>query len=208
MVLAGSNSRHNCVAYFGRSNSGYQCTLAEDGHTIRWSHPVDSFLLSMDHLKGIIGDDYSESNIRVRLFNNILQAMHHDKIEPDTNGLFWGNPTRSTSRRTSQEPLTAMTFCTGRRVLSPTMVIVKIQVADARRTITRGKRVKPVNLYLPASRMIVLLVVAGTTIGAAAIARQVALGAGSARRPRRRARTSTSGGFIVIHFLFTYYTIE
>ena len=24
---------------------GYLCTLAEDGHTIRWSHSVDSFLL-------------------------------------------------------------------------------------------------------------------------------------------------------------------
>ena len=46
----------------------------------------------MDHLKGIMGDDYSKSNIRVRLFNNILQAMHCDKIEPDTNGLFWGKP--------------------------------------------------------------------------------------------------------------------
>jgi len=71
---------------------GYLCTLAEDGHTIRWSRPVDSFLFSMDHLKGIMGDDYSESNIRVRSFDNILQAMHRDKIEPDTNGLFWGKP--------------------------------------------------------------------------------------------------------------------
>jgi hypothetical protein len=46
----------------------------------------------MDHLKGIMGDDYSESNVRVRSFDNILQAMHRDKIEPDTNGLFWGKP--------------------------------------------------------------------------------------------------------------------
>ena len=88
MVLVGSNSRHNCVAYFGRSNSGYQCTLAEDGHTIRWNHPVDSFLFSMDHLKGIMGDDYSKSNVRICSFDNILQAMHRDKIEPDTSGLF------------------------------------------------------------------------------------------------------------------------
>jgi hypothetical protein len=71
---------------------GYQCTLAEDGHTIRWSRPVDSFLFSMDHLKGIMGNDYSESNVRVRSFDNILQAIHHNKIEPDTNGLFWGKP--------------------------------------------------------------------------------------------------------------------
>ena len=36
---------------------GYQCILAENGHTIRWSRPVDSFLFSMDHLKGIMGND-------------------------------------------------------------------------------------------------------------------------------------------------------
>ena len=36
---------------------GYQCILAEDGHTIRWSRPVDSFLFSMDHLKGIMGNE-------------------------------------------------------------------------------------------------------------------------------------------------------
>jgi hypothetical protein len=98
---------------------GYQCTLAEDGHTIRWSRPVDSFLFSMDHLKGIMGDDYSESNVRVRSFDNILQAMHRDKIEPDMTDSFGENPTRSTSRRTSREPPTAITFRTGRRVSSP-----------------------------------------------------------------------------------------
>jgi hypothetical protein len=81
----------------------YQCTLAEDGHTIRWSRPVNSF-------------------------DNILQAMHRDKIEPDTTDSSGENPTRSTSRRTSREPPTAMTFRTGRRVSSPpwTNVIVRI----------------------------------------------------------------------------------
>jgi hypothetical protein len=45
---------------------GYQCTLAKDGHTIRWSRPVDSFLFSVDHLKGIMSNDYSKSSVRVR----------------------------------------------------------------------------------------------------------------------------------------------
>ena len=139
---------------------GYQCTLAEDGHTIRWSRPVDSFLFSMDHLEGIMGDDYSESNVRVRSFDNILQAMHRDKIEPDTNGLFWGKPYEIYFEKN----LTGTPNCNDIPYRAPgiespvdkrgrahhqyhTMVIVTIQVADARRTTTRGKRAKPVNLY-------------------------------------------------------------
>ena len=139
---------------------GYQCTLAKDGHTIRWSRPVDSFLFSMDHLEGIMGDDYSESNVRVRSFDNILQAMHRDKIEPDTNGLFWGKPYEIYFEKN----LTGTPDCNdipyrALGIESPvdkhnrvhhqyhTMVIVTIQVADARRTTTKGKRAKPVNLY-------------------------------------------------------------
>ena len=139
---------------------GYQCTLSKDGHTISWSRPVDSFLFSMDHLKGIMGDDYSESNVRVRSFDNILQAMHRDKIEPDTSGLFWGKPYEILI----EKHLTGTPDCNDIPYRAPgiespvdkcncahhqyhTMVIVTIQVADARRTTTRGKRAKPVNLY-------------------------------------------------------------
>ena len=139
---------------------GYQCTLSEDGHTISWSRPVDSFLFSMDHLKGIMGDEYSESTVRVRSFDNILQAMHRDKIEPDTNGLFWGKPYEIYFEKN----LTGTPDCNDIPYRAPgiespvdkrgrahhqyhTMVIVTIQVADARRTTTKGKRAKPVNLY-------------------------------------------------------------
>ena len=139
---------------------GYQCTLSEDGHTISWSRPVDSFLFSMDHLKGIMGDDYSESNVRVRSFDNILQAMHRDKIEPDTSGLFWGKPYEILiEKRLTGTPDCDTIPYRAPGIESPvdkrgrahhqyhTMVIVTIQVADARRTTTKGKRAKPVNLY-------------------------------------------------------------
>jgi hypothetical protein len=138
----------------------YQCTLSEDGHTISWSRPVDSFLFSMDHLKGIMGDDYSESNVHVRSFDNILQAMHRDKIEPDTSGLFWGKPYEILiEKRLTGTPDCDTIPYRAPGIESPvdkrgrahhqyhTMVIVTIQVADARRTTTKGKRTKPINLY-------------------------------------------------------------
>ncbi len=46
----------------------------------------------MEYLRSIMGEDYSESNVRVRSFDNVLQAMHCNKIEADTNKLFWGKP--------------------------------------------------------------------------------------------------------------------
>jgi len=139
---------------------GYQCTLAEDSHTIRWSRPVDSFLFSMDHLKGIMGSNYSESNVHVRLFDNILQATHSNKIKPNTNGFFWGKPYEIYFEKN----LTGTPDCNDIQYRAPgiespvekcnhvhhqyhTMVIVTIQVVDTRRTTTRGKRAKPINLY-------------------------------------------------------------
>lgn len=43
-------------------------------------------------LREIMGKDYSESNVHVRSFDNVLQAMHRDKIKADASGLLWGKP--------------------------------------------------------------------------------------------------------------------
>lgn len=42
---------------------GYVATLSDDGHTIRWSRPVDGFLYSMEHLKSVMGADYSDTHV-------------------------------------------------------------------------------------------------------------------------------------------------
>jgi hypothetical protein len=141
--------------------------------------------------------------------------MHRDKIEPDTNGLFWGKPYKIYFKKN----LTETPDCNDIPYRAPciespvdkrnhahhqyhTMVIVTFQVADGRRTTTRGKRAKPVNLYGIDSSPIV------KDDCPPRHGRNNNWG-GSARRPRRRARTSTtSGGFIVIHFLFTYNRIS
>ena len=85
--------------------------------------------------------------------------MHRDKIEPDMNRLFWGKPYKIYFEKN----LMGTPDCNdipyrASGIESPvdkrnrahhqyhTMVIVTIQVADARRTTTRGKRAKPINL--------------------------------------------------------------
>ncbi len=44
------------------------------------------------HLESIIGDNYSPSHVLVHTFGDVTQAMFRDKIEPDANGLYWGDP--------------------------------------------------------------------------------------------------------------------
>jgi hypothetical protein len=71
----------------------YLATLLEDGYTLSWSSPIDSFLFMMEHLCSIMGSKYSESNVQVCLFNEITQqALYKDTIKPDTNGNYWGKP--------------------------------------------------------------------------------------------------------------------
>jgi hypothetical protein len=39
-----------------------------------------------------MGSKYSDSNVRVRLFDKVTQALIKDKIKPDANGNCWGEP--------------------------------------------------------------------------------------------------------------------
>ncbi len=52
----------------------------------------------MEHLKSIMDEVYSPSHVRVCVFDDVTQQMYKDKIEPDANGLYWGDPRRSISR--------------------------------------------------------------------------------------------------------------
>jgi hypothetical protein len=71
---------------------GYLATLSEDGYTLKWSRPIEEFLFAMGHLKSIMGENYSPSHVRVRAFVDVTQAMFKDKVEPDANGVYWGDP--------------------------------------------------------------------------------------------------------------------
>jgi hypothetical protein len=46
----------------------------------------------MGHLKSIMGENYSPSHVRVGAFDDVTQAMFKDKVEPDANGIYWGDP--------------------------------------------------------------------------------------------------------------------
>ncbi len=69
---------------------GYVVTLSNDGHTIRWSHPVDGFLYSMEHLKSVMQADCSDTHVRVRSFDEVMKAISKDQLEADAIRLFWG----------------------------------------------------------------------------------------------------------------------
>ena len=73
---------------------GYLATLLEDGYTLKWSRPIEELLFTMGHLKSIMGENYSPSHVRVRAFDDVTQAMFKDKVEPDANGVYWGDPQR------------------------------------------------------------------------------------------------------------------
>jgi hypothetical protein len=70
----------------------YLATLSEDGYTLKWSRPIEELLFTRGHLKSIMGENYSPSHVRVRAFDDVTQAMFKDKVEPDANGVYWGDP--------------------------------------------------------------------------------------------------------------------
>jgi hypothetical protein len=69
---------------------GYLAMLSEDGYTLKWSRPIEELLFTMGHLKSIMGENYSPSHVRT--FDDVTQAMFTDKVEPDANGIYWGDP--------------------------------------------------------------------------------------------------------------------
>ena len=54
---------------------GYLATLSDDSFTINWSRPIKERLFMMGNLKSIMGEDYSPSHIRVRVFDDVTQQF-------------------------------------------------------------------------------------------------------------------------------------
>jgi hypothetical protein len=71
---------------------GFNVLLLLDGFTNLWSCPVDAFLYSMQHLKKIMAEKYSDTHIRVRSFDQVTQAILKDKNKAGARDLFWGKP--------------------------------------------------------------------------------------------------------------------
>jgi hypothetical protein len=154
----------------------------------------------MEHLKSIMGDDYSPSHIRVRAFDNVTQTMFKDKVEPDANGLYWGKP----------QEIHLKEKCTGTVDIDPTdyrgppnvepvmyrgrknyqfhtIITCKVQIAERRKTttikkkkmISRAARAHPLAQVFNAAK-------GATATGEAAIEERVSTTRWSRRRRRMR----------------------
>jgi hypothetical protein len=71
---------------------GYIAMLSEDGYTLKWSRHIEELFFTMGHLKSIISEKCSPSHVRVHALDDVTQSMFKDKVEPDANGIYWGDP--------------------------------------------------------------------------------------------------------------------
>ena len=147
-------------------DGGYLATLSEDGYTLKWSRPIEGLLFRMEHLKSIMGDDYSPSHVRVRAFDNVTQTMFKDKVEPDANGLYWGKPqeihlkekctgTVDTDPTDYRAPpkVDPVNYRGRKNYQFHTIITCKVQIAERRRTATIKKKKTTVDMFdVPSSQ--------------------------------------------------------
>jgi hypothetical protein len=147
-------------------DGGYLATLSEDGYTLKWSRPIEGLLFRMEHLKSIMGDDYSPSHVRVRAFDNVTQTMFKDKVEPDANGLYWGKPqeihlkekctgivdTDPTDYRAPPK-VDPVNYRGRKNYQFHTIITCKVQIAERRKTATIKKKKTTVDMFdVPSSQ--------------------------------------------------------
>jgi hypothetical protein len=108
-----------------------------------------------------MGSKYLESNVQVCLFDEVTQAILKDKIEPDANGKYWGKPQEIHLKKRctgtpktvaipykAHYPLEPVTDARGRRHYQfHTIVLVKVQLADWRKTSKKIMKVNLIDLY-------------------------------------------------------------
>ena len=147
-------------------DGGYLATLSEDGYVIKWSRPIEGLLFRMEHLKSIMGDDYSPSHVRVRVFDNVTQTMFKGKIKPDANGLYWGKPqeihlkkkctgtvdTDPTDYRTPPK-VDPVNYRGRKNYQFHTIITCKVQIVERRKTTTIKKKKTTVDMFdVPSSQ--------------------------------------------------------
>jgi hypothetical protein len=145
---------------------GYLATLSEDGYTLKWSRPIEELLFTMGHLKSIMGETYSSSHVRVRAFDDVTQAMFKDKVEPDANGVYWGDSQKIHLKekctgtvvalaKVYQAPakVKAIKYKDRRSYQFNTIVSCKVQWAERRKTASVVTRTTVVNMFdVPSSQ--------------------------------------------------------
>ena len=137
---------------------GYLVTLSEDEYTV--SRPIKELLFTMRHLKSIMGENYSPSHVRVRAFDDVTQAMFKDKVEPDANGVYWGDPQKVYLQEKCTGTVTALAKVyraptkgeaikdKGRRNYKfNTIVSCKVQWAERRKTASVRTKTTVVNIF-------------------------------------------------------------
>jgi hypothetical protein len=145
---------------------GYLAMLSEDGYTLKWSRPIEEFLFTMGHLKSIMGENYSPSHVRVRAFDDVTQAMFKDKVKPDANGVYWGDPQNIHLKEkcTGTVVTLAKVYCAptkveaikykGRQIYQFNMIVsCKVQWAERRKTARVGTKTTVVDMFdVPSSQ--------------------------------------------------------
>ena len=141
---------------------GYVVTLSNDGHTIRWSHPVDGFLYSMEHLKSVMQADCSDTHVRVRSFDEVMKAISKDQLEADAIRLFWGKSQEIHLKKRctgtieavampyrAPRSLEPITDSRGRRHYQYYSIVhVKAPLAEQRKTVKKkAAKTRPLELY-------------------------------------------------------------
>jgi len=133
-----------------------------------------------------MGENYSPSHVRVRAFDDMTQAMFKDKVEPDANGVYWGDSQKIHLKEKCTGTVVALAKVyrvpsnvkavkdKGRRNYQfNTIVSCKAQWAERHKTATIKKKTTVVDMFdVPSSQGTPLAQVfnaAGSVIGGAAI---------------------------------------
>ena len=139
---------------------GYLATPSKDGYTIKWSLPIEELLFTMGHLKSIMGENYYLSHVRVRVFDDVTQAMFKDKFEPDANGIYLGDPQKIHLKEKCTGTVVALAkvYCAptkveaikdkGRRNYQLNMIVsCKVQQVERRKTASIKTKMTVVDMF-------------------------------------------------------------
>ncbi len=123
---------------------------------------VAMLLFWIEHLCSILGRKYSDCHIQVCSYDNVMQAISHDKIKADANGLFWekskeihlkkwctGTIEMTAMPYWAPPPLAPITDKHGRRHHQyHTIIQVKAQLVEQRKTaMKKAAKTHPLEIY-------------------------------------------------------------
>lgn len=66
--------------------------LHPDGMAVTWTRAIHQICFAKEHLRAIMGMEYSLTHNRVTAYDNVTEAMNKAKATPDASQLYWGDP--------------------------------------------------------------------------------------------------------------------